>query len=75
MCSHGLSGIARFALGPSRPPAATTVPAGVAGRRFQRTTGLTRVVVPLDGSTLAEAALTAVRCTGAFVVHEVTLLG
>ncbi len=43
-------------------------------RAFTAPPDLTRVVVPLDGSTLAEAALTVVRALGRSVVHEVTLL-
>ena len=75
MCSHGLTGIARFALGSvadrllrhGRAPVLLV-------RAFSAPPDLTRVVVPLDGSILAEAALKVIDALAGLVIQEVTLL-
>jgi nucleotide-binding universal stress UspA family protein len=86
MTTHGRTGLARFALGsvadrvvryghvpvlllrssPARGSTAKTVHSDV--------TRLERVLVPLDGSVLAEAALPLARDLGGVVVHHITLV-
>jgi nucleotide-binding universal stress UspA family protein len=75
MCSHGLTGVARFALGSvaDRLLRHGSVPMLLV-RAFNAPPDLTRVVVPLDGSILAEAALKVVSALARSVIHEVTLL-
>ena len=75
MCSHGRSGIARFALGSVADRLLRHGGAPVLlVRAFSAPPDLTRVVVPLDGSVLAEAALQTVSALAPSVIREVTLL-
>jgi nucleotide-binding universal stress UspA family protein len=75
MCSHGRSGLARFALG---SVAEHLVRHGTAPvllvRPFGDPVSLEHGVVPLDGSERAETALQVVDQLARSVVHEVTLL-
>jgi len=75
MCSHGRSGVARFALGSVADRLLRHGSAPVLlVRAFSAPLDLTRVVVPLDGSARAEAALDALAALARTVVREVTLL-
>jgi len=75
MCSHGRSGLARFALGSI---ATRLLQHGgspvLLVHAFGAPVDLTRAVVPLDGSTLAEAALPVIDHLARMIVGEVTLL-
>src|ERR687884_521783 len=77
MCSHGRSGLARFALG---SVAEHLLRQGTAPVLLVRPFGdpepvtLEQAVVPLDGSERAEEALRVVDQLARYVVHEVTLL-
>jgi nucleotide-binding universal stress UspA family protein len=75
MASHGRSGLARFALG---SVADQLLHHGSAPlllvRAFGTPATLQRIVVPLDGSPLAEAALPAARVLQGSVVREVALV-
>jgi nucleotide-binding universal stress UspA family protein len=75
MCSHGRTGLARFALGSvaERLLHHGTAPV-LLGRPFGDPVTLEHVVVPLDGSERAEEALRVVDHLARYVVHEVTLL-
>jgi nucleotide-binding universal stress UspA family protein len=75
ICSHGRSGLARFALGSiaARLLRHGAVPLLVV-RAFGEPASLERAVVPLDGSTQAEEALRAVRQLAPALLREVTLL-
>ena len=75
MCSHGRSGVARFAFGSVadrilRHGSAPVLLVHAFGEQLDPT----RVVVPLDESERAEAALPVVAELGGSVVREVTLL-
>ncbi len=75
MCSHGRSGAARFALGSVADRLLRHGSAPVLlVRAFSAPLDLTRVVVPLDGSARAEAALGVVAALGRAIVGNVTLL-
>jgi nucleotide-binding universal stress UspA family protein len=75
MCSHGRSGLARFALG---SVAERLLRHGAAPVLLVRAYGppaaLAHIVIPLDGSPGAEAALQAATHLSRAVVQEVTLL-
>ncbi len=75
MCSHGRSGLARFALG---SVAERLLRYGAAPlllvRAFGAPVALEHAVVPLDGSTRAEQALEVIEHLAGSVVREVTLL-
>ena len=75
MCSHGRTGLARFALGSvaERLLHHGTAPVLLV-RPFGDSVTLEHVVVPLDGSERAEEALRVVDHLAGCVVHEVTLL-
>jgi nucleotide-binding universal stress UspA family protein len=75
MCSHGRSGLARFALGSvaDRLLHHGTAPVLLV-RPFGAPVTLQHAVVPLDGSERAEEALRVVDQLAHDVVHEVTLL-
>jgi nucleotide-binding universal stress UspA family protein len=75
MCSHGRSGLARFALGSvaERLLHHGTAPVLLV-RPFGATVTLQHAVVPLDGSERAEEGLRTVDQLAHDVVHEVTLL-
>jgi nucleotide-binding universal stress UspA family protein len=88
MTTHGRTGLARFALGSvadrlvryGHVPVLLlrTSPAQGSDRAEEETTvrevsRLERVLVPLDGSVLAEAALPLARDLGGVVVHHITL--
>ncbi len=75
MCSHGRGGIARFALGSvaERLLRHGTAPVLLV-RAFSAPPDLTRVVVPLDGSVLAQLALQTVSALESSGIREVTLL-
>jgi nucleotide-binding universal stress UspA family protein len=75
MCSHGRSGIARFALGSVADRLLQHGSAPVLlVHAFSAPPDLTHVLVPLDGSVLAEAALNVVSALAHTVTLEVTLL-
>jgi len=75
LCSHGRSGVARFALG---SVAARLVRHGIAPvlvlHAFSAPPSLQDALVPLDGSPLAEEALRAVNALAPAVLRSVTLL-
>ena len=75
MCSHGRSGLARFALGSVAEHLLRhgTAPVLLV-RPFGDPVSLEHAVVPLDGSERAEKALQVVDQLARDVVHEVTLL-
>ena len=75
MCSHGRTGLARFALGSvaERLLHHGTAPVLLV-RPFGDPVTLEHAVVPLDGSERAEEALRVVDHLAGCVVHEVTLL-
>src|ERR687886_894781 len=75
MCSHGRTGLARFALGSvaERLLHHGTAPVLLV-RPFGDPVSLEHAVVPLDGSERAEKALQVVDQLARDVVHEVTLL-
>jgi nucleotide-binding universal stress UspA family protein len=75
MCSHGRTGLARFALGSvaERLLHHGTAPVLLV-RPFGDPVSLEHAVVPLDGSERAEEALRVVDHLARSVVHEVTLL-
>src|ERR687886_135988 len=75
MCSHGRSGLARFALGSVAEHLLRhgTAPVLLV-RPFGDPVSLEHAVVPLDGSAPAETALRVVKGLARDVVHEVTLL-
>jgi nucleotide-binding universal stress UspA family protein len=75
MCSHGRTGLARFALGSvaERLLHHGTAPVLLV-RPFGDPLSLVQAVVPLDGSERAEEALRVVDHLAGCVVHEVTLL-
>jgi nucleotide-binding universal stress UspA family protein len=75
MCSHGRTGLARFALGSvaERLLHHGTAPVLLV-RPFGDPVTLEHAVVPLDGSERAEEALRVVDQLVRYVVHEVTLL-
>src|ERR671936_2301592 len=75
MCSHGRTGLARFALGSvaERLLHHGTAPVLLV-RPFGDPVSLEQAVVPLDGSERAEEALRVVDHLARCVVHEVTLL-
>ena len=75
MCSHGRSGLARFALGSvaERLLRYGTAPLLLV-RAFAAPVALAHAVVPLDGSARAEQALETVKQLEGVVVREVTLL-
>ena len=75
MCSHGRTGLARFALGSVAEHLLRhgTAPVLLV-RPFGDPVSLEHAVVPLDGSERAEKALQVVDQLARSVVHEVTLL-
>lgn len=75
MCSHGRSGLARFALGSvaERLLRYGTAPLLLV-RAFDAPVALAHAVVPLDGSARAEHALEMIAHLEGVVVREVTLL-
>ncbi|HZS92289.1 MAG TPA: universal stress protein [Chloroflexota bacterium] len=75
MCSHGRSGLSRFALGSvaDRLVRHGTVPVLLV-RPFGEPASLEHAVVPLDGSTRSEEVLKVVDHLARYVVREVTLL-
>jgi nucleotide-binding universal stress UspA family protein len=75
MCSHGRTGLSRFALGSvaDRLVRHGTVPVLVV-RPFGDPAILEHAVVPLDGSARSEEVLKVVDQMARYVVHEVTLL-
>ena len=75
MCSHGRSGLARFALGSVAERLLRHGSAPVLlVRAFGEPAILQRAVVPLDGSVAAETALDVVDQLARYVLHEVTLV-